>query len=93
MKSFEKVKLVLSEDAGALTKINVQVTVKAKALSCWIFENVLNENCSLFTEKETKSRRENEPKNQKSEEKETRRRKKNNGCTFSFYVDFFGDSC
>ena len=63
MKSFEKVKLVLFEDAGALTKINVQVTVKAKALSCWIFENVPNENCSLFTEKETKSRRKNEPKN------------------------------
>ena len=31
-------------------------------------------------------------KNRKSEEKETRRRKKNDGCTLSFYVDFFGDS-
>ena len=46
-----------------LTKINVQVTVKAKALSSWIFENVPNKNCSLFTEKETKSRKENEPRN------------------------------
>ena len=34
-----------------------------------------------------------ERKNRKSEEKETRRGKKNNGCTLSFYVDFFGDSC
>ena len=33
-----------------------------------------------------------ERKNRKSEEKETRRRKKNDGCTLSFYVDFFGDS-
>ena len=30
--------------------------------------------------------------NIKSEEKEKRRRKKKNGCTLSFYVDFFGDS-
>ena len=35
----------------------------AKALSCWIFENEPNENCTLFTEKKTKSRRGNEPKN------------------------------
>ena len=63
MKSFEKVKLVLSEDAGALTKINVQVTVKAKALSCWIFENVPNKNCSVLTQKKTQTRRQNEPKN------------------------------
>ena len=33
-----------------------------------------------------------ERKNRKSEEKETRRRKKSDGCTLSFYVDFFGDS-
>ena len=33
-----------------------------------------------------------ETENRKSEEKETRKRKKNNGCTLSFYVDFFGDS-
>ena len=33
-----------------------------------------------------------ERKNRKSEEKEMRRRKMNNGCTLSFYVDFFGDS-
>ena len=33
-----------------------------------------------------------ERKNRKSEKKEMRRRKKNNGCTLSFYVDFFGDS-
>ena len=31
------------------TKIDVYVTVKAKALSCWIFENVPNENCSPLT--------------------------------------------
>ena len=59
-KSFKKVKHIL-EDVGTLTKINVKVTVKAKALSCWIFEKVPNENCSLLTEKKTKSRRQNEP--------------------------------
>ena len=85
-----------------LTKINVKVTAKAKALSCWIFENVPNENCSLLTEKKTKSRRQNKPEillekneergNKKSEEKERRRRKKSSGCTPSVYVDFFGDS-
>ena len=32
-KSFKKVKHIL-EDVGTLTKINVKVTVKAKALSC-----------------------------------------------------------
>ena len=75
------------EDVGTLTKINVKVTVKAKALSCWIFENVPNENCSLLTEKKTKSRRQIKPQkfllekneereNKKSEEKERRRRKK-----------------
>ena len=32
-----------------------------------------------------------ERKNRKSEEKETRRRKKNDGYTLSFYVDFFGE--
>ena len=51
------------DEADTLTKINVQVTVKAKALSCWIFEKVPNENCSLLTEKKTKSRRQNEPEN------------------------------
>ena len=60
MKSFEKVKLVYLR---MLTKINVQVTVKAKALSRWTFENEPHKNCNLFTEKKTKSRRENEPKN------------------------------
>ena len=61
-KPSKKVKHIL-EDVGTLTKINVKVTVKAKALSCWIFENVPNENCSLLTEKKTKSRRQNEPEN------------------------------
>ena len=46
-----------------LTKINVKVTAKAKALSCWIFENVPNEKCGLLTEKKTKSRRQNKPEN------------------------------
>ena len=73
------------------------VTVKAEELSCWTFQNVPIENCSLFTEKKTESRNENEPENppgkeRKSEEKETRRRKTNNGCTLSFYVDFFRDN-
>ena len=63
MKSLKKSETCIFEDVGTLTKINVQVTVKAKALSCWIFENVPNENCSLLTEKKTKSRRENEPEN------------------------------
>ena len=81
-----------------LTKINVKVTAKAKALSCWIFENVPNEKCGLLTEKKTKSKispkilleKNEERENKKSEEKERRRRKKSNGCT-PFYVDFFGD--
>ena len=46
-----------------LTKINVKVTAKAKALSCWIFENVPNKNCSLLTTKKTKSRQQNKPEN------------------------------
>ena len=79
-----------------LVKINVQVTVKPKALSCWILKNVPNENCSLLTEKKTKSRRQNEPKNPPRKEqgkgKQTERgerkeeKKKSNGCTLSFYV-------
>ena len=90
------------EDVGTLTKINVKVTVKAKALSCWIFENVPNENCSLLTEKMTKTEGKISPKillekneereNKMSAEKERRRRKKSNGCTPSFYFDFFGNS-
>ena len=39
------------------------MTVRAKELSCWTFQNVPIENCSLFTEKKTKSRRVNEPEN------------------------------
>ena len=71
-------------------------------MSFWIFENVPNENCSLLTEKKTKAEGKISPKillekneereNKKSEEKERRRTKKSNGCTPSFYVDFFGDS-
>ena len=52
-KPSKKVKHIL-EDVGTLTKINVKVTVKAKALSC-----VPNEKCSLLTEKKTKSRKQN----------------------------------
>ena len=51
------------EDVDTLTKINVKVTVKAKALSCWIFEKVPIENCTLLTEKKSKSRRQNKPEN------------------------------
>ena len=79
-----------------LVKINVQVTVKPKALSCWILKNVPHENCSLLTEKKTKSRRQNEPKNPPRKEqgkgKQTERgerkeeKKKSNGCTLSFYI-------
>ena len=82
-----------------LTKINVKVAVKAKPLSYWIFENVPNENCSLLIEEKTKSRRQNEPENPpreeqgkgKQEERGERKeeKKKSNGCTLSFYVDFF----
>ena len=32
-----------------------------------------------------------ERENRKSEEKERRRRRRSNGCTLSFYDDFFGD--
>ena len=75
------------EDVGTLKKINVQVTVKAQALSCWIFYNVLNENCSLLTEKKTKTRRENEPENPpkknrekgKQKEREERKEEKEKG--------------
>ena len=62
------------------------VTVKAKALSCRIFENVPNEICSLLTGKKTKSEGKMSPKillekneereNRKREEKERRRRGK-----------------
>ena len=61
-KPSKKVKHIL-EDVGTLTKINVKVTVKAKALSCWIFEKVPNENCTPLTEKKTKSRRQNKLEN------------------------------
>ena len=59
-----------------------------------------NENCSLLTGKKTKSEgkmsqkilleKNEERENRNGEEKERRRReKKSNGCTLSFYVDFF----
>ena len=38
------------------------------------------------------ARKEQGRENRKSEEKETRRSKKSNGCTPSSYVDFFEDS-
>ena len=41
----------------------MKVTAKAKALSCWLFENVPNKNCSLLTTKKTKSRQQNKPEN------------------------------
>ena len=84
-----------------LTKINVKVTAKAKALSCWIFENVPNKNCSLLTTKKTKSRQQNKPENParkktgKGKIKRAKRQKggeekKSSGCTPSFYFDFSG---
>ena len=83
-KTFKKI--CIFEDVDTLTKINLKVTVKAKALSCWIFENVPNENCSLLTEKMTKTEGKISPKillekneereNKMSAEKERRRRKK-----------------
>ena len=81
-----------------LKKINVQVIVKAKALSCWIFENVPNENCSLLTEKKTKSRTQNEPENpprkergkgkqkERGERKEEKRKKQWPHCQFFFFL-------
>ena len=57
------------DEADTLTKINVQVTVKAKALSCWIFEKVPNENCTPQTEKKTKSRRQNKLENRAKKER------------------------
>ena len=56
-------KIFIVEDVDTLEKINVKVTAKAKALSCWIFENVPNENCCLLTAKKTKRRRQNKPEN------------------------------
>ena len=56
MKSLKKSETCIFEDVGTLRKINVYVTVKAQALSCWIFYNVPNENCSLLTEKKTKKK-------------------------------------
>ena len=38
------------------------ITVKARALSCWIFENTPNENCSLLTEKRPKAEGKMSPK-------------------------------
>ena len=49
----------------------MSITVKAKALSCWIFEKVPNENCSLLTEKKTKSLRQNESENPARKEPRT----------------------
>ena len=98
-KKLQKSEICIFEDVDTLTKINVKVTVKAKALSCWIFENVPNENCSFLTEKMTKTEgkispkilleKNEERKNKMSEEKERRRRKKS---IPSFYFDFFGNS-
>ena len=42
--NLQKSETCISEDVSALTKIKVKVAVKAKPLSCWIFENVRNEN-------------------------------------------------
>ena len=42
--NLQKSETCISEDVSALTKIKVKVAVKAKSLSCWIFENVRNEN-------------------------------------------------
>ena len=42
--NLQKSETSISEDVSALTKIKVKVAVKAKSLSCWIFENVRNEN-------------------------------------------------
>ena len=54
-------KICIFKDVDTLTKINVKVNAKAKALSCWIFENVPNENYSPLTAKKTKRRRQNKP--------------------------------
>ena len=43
--------------------IKLIATEPFSTLSCWIFENVPNENCGLLTEKKTKSRRQNKPEN------------------------------
>ena len=51
-------KICIFEDVDTLTKINVKVTAKAKGLSCWIFENVPNENYSLLTEKKKRPKAE-----------------------------------
>ena len=83
-----------------LTKINVKVTAKAKALSCWIFENVPNKNCSLLTTKKTKSRQQNKPENparKKTGKGKIKRAKRQKGgeekkavAALLVYFDFFG---
>ena len=87
-----------------LTKVNVQVTVKAKALSCWIFKKVPNENCSLLTEKKTKNRRQNEPEyhpgkeqgkgkqKERGERKEEKKKKRWLHSQFLIHVNFFGET-
>ena len=59
-KSYKKVKFVY---------LRMSITVKAKALSCWIFEKVPNENCTPLTEKKTKSRRQNKLENPAKKER------------------------
>ena len=57
-----------------LTKINLQVAVKAKALPCWVFENVSNENYSLLTRKRPKANElENPPRKEQGKEKQRER--------------------
>ena len=59
-KSYKKVKFVY---------LRMSITVKAKALSCWIFEKVPNENCTPLTAKKTKSRRQNKLENPAKKER------------------------
>ena len=63
-------KVVYLQSAGTLTKINAQVTVKAKTLSSWIFENVRKE--IAIAEKDQKP----EANEERKKEKERKRKKK-----------------
>ena len=70
-KSSKRSETCIFEDVGTLTKINTKVAIKPKALSCWIFESIPNENCSRLTEKTTKSQGKISPKILPEKDKET----------------------
>ena len=58
-KKLQKSETCICEEVSTLTKINVKVAVKAKALPCWIFQNVPN----VLVFWQEKDQKQNEPEN------------------------------